>query len=69
MDMQVKAAVEHLVKNGIRIAVDPSGLHADVYILTLPNGDQYECLAAGLLKLAGMQPSEDQIKAVAKKIQ
>lgn len=67
MDLQVKAAIEHLQKNGIRVAVDPSGLYADVYMLTLPNGDEYECLAPGLLKLVGVQPTEDQIKMVGTK--
>jgi len=68
MDMQVKAAVEYIVKKGIKVGVDPSGLHADVYVLTLPNGDQYECLAAGLVKLAGTAISDDDIKAIGKKL-
>jgi len=66
--MQVRTAIEHLTENGIRVAVDPSGIHADVYVLTLANGDQYECLAAGLLKLAGAPPSVGLIEAVGKKI-
>lgn len=68
MDQDLKLAVEHLVKNGIRVAVDPSGIHADVYILTLPNGAQYECLAAGVKKLAGVDPNEQQIGGVGKKL-
>lgn len=68
MDRELKLAVEHLVKNGIHVAVDPSGIHADVYILTLPNGDQYECLASGVKKLAGGDLGEHQISDVGKKL-
>jgi hypothetical protein len=51
MDKQVADAVAELKAQGIPVAVDPSGRHADVYIATAPNGEKYEFLAAGLLDL------------------
>lgn len=51
MDKEVADAIAELKGQGIAVAVDPSGLHADVYIATVPNGEKYEFLAAGLLDL------------------
>jgi hypothetical protein len=51
MDNEVAEAIAELKAQGIGVAVDPSGSHADVYIATAPNGEKYEFLAAGLLNL------------------
>jgi len=51
MKQDVAEAIAVLKAQGVEVAVDPSGMHADVYIATVPNGDQYEFLAAGILKL------------------
>jgi hypothetical protein len=51
MKREVAEAIAELKAQGIAVAVDPSGKHADVYIATAPNGEKYEFLAAGLLKL------------------
>lgn len=59
MRQEVAEAIATLKAQGIEIGVDPSGAHADVYIATLPNGDQYEFLAAGVLKLK----AEDKLNA------
>jgi len=50
MKQEVAEAIATLKAQGVEVAVDPSGA-ADVYIATVPNGDQYEFLAAGILKL------------------
>jgi hypothetical protein len=68
MNSDVKSALEKIVKSGIRVTVDPSGTLADEYILTMPNGDQYQCLAAGLVKLAREIPTEDEVKAAGTRI-
>lgn len=51
MKQEVAEAIATLNAQGVEVAVDPSGVHADVYIATVPNGDKYEFLAAGILKL------------------
>jgi hypothetical protein len=51
MDKQVADAIAELKAQGIPVAVDPSGRHADVYIATAPNGEKYDFTAAGLLDL------------------
>jgi len=51
MDTEMADAIAELKAQGIPVAVDPSGRHADVYIATAPNGEQYKFLAAGLLSL------------------
>lgn len=51
MKHEVAEAIATLKAQGVEVAVDPSGAHADVYIATIPNGDKYEFLAAGILKL------------------
>jgi hypothetical protein len=51
MDKQVAEAIAELKAQGIPLAVDPSGSHADVYIATAPNGEKYKFSAAGLLNL------------------
>lgn len=51
MDKQVADAIAELKAQGIPLAVDPSGSHADVYIATAPNGEKYKLSAAGLLNL------------------
>jgi hypothetical protein len=51
MKQEVAEAIAVLKTQGIEVGVDPSGRHADVYVATLPNGEQYEFLAAGILKL------------------
>jgi hypothetical protein len=51
MEQQIAVAIAVLKAQGIQVGVDPSGAHADVYVATLPSGEQYEFLAAGLLKL------------------
>jgi len=51
MKQEVAEAIAILKAQGVEVAVDPSGIHADVYIATVPNGDKYEFLAAGILKL------------------
>jgi NAD(P)H-hydrate repair Nnr-like enzyme with NAD(P)H-hydrate epimerase domain len=48
---EVAEAIAILKAQGIEVAVDPSGACADAYIATLPNGDEYEFLAAAILKL------------------
>jgi hypothetical protein len=50
-DKQVAEAIAELKAQGIGVVVDPSGKHADAYIATTPNGEKYELLDAGLLKL------------------
>ena len=65
MKQEIAEAIATLKAQGVEVAVDPSGIHADVYVATIPNGDQYELLAAGFLKLkadgnltvAGLQES------------
>jgi hypothetical protein len=51
MEKQVADAIAELKAQGIPVAIDPSGNHADVYIATAPNGEKYRFLAAGLLNL------------------
>ncbi len=51
MKQEIAEAISILKAQGVEVAVDPSGIHADAYIATVPNGDQYEFLAAGILKL------------------
>jgi hypothetical protein len=51
MDQEVAEAIAELKAQGIGVAVDPSGRSADHYVATAPNGEKYEFLAAGLLKL------------------
>jgi hypothetical protein len=51
LDKQVAGAIAELQAQGIPVAVDPSGKHADAYIATTPNGEKYEFTAAGLLDL------------------
>jgi hypothetical protein len=51
MDKEVAEAIAELKAQGIRVAVNPSGRHADVYVATTPNGEKYDFSAAGLLKL------------------
>jgi len=51
MKQEIAEAISILKAQGVEVAVDPSGIHADVYVATMPNGDQYEFLAAGILKL------------------
>jgi hypothetical protein len=51
MDKQVAEAIAELKAQGIGVVVDPSGKRADVYIATTPNGEKYELLDAGLVKL------------------
>jgi hypothetical protein len=51
MDKQVADAIAELKAQGIPVAVDPSGRHADVYVATAPNGEKYDFTAAGLLDL------------------
>lgn len=51
MDKEVAGAIAELKAQGIAVAVDPSGSHADVYIATAPNGEKYKFVAAGLLNL------------------
>jgi hypothetical protein len=51
MDKQVADAIAELKAQGIPLAVDPSGSHADVYIATAPNGEKYQLHAAALLNL------------------
>jgi hypothetical protein len=42
MDKEVADAIAELKAQGITVAVDPSGRHADVYIATIPDGEKYE---------------------------
>lgn len=51
MDKEVADAIAELKAQGIPVTVDPSGLRADLYIATAPNGEKYEFEAAGLLDL------------------
>jgi hypothetical protein len=51
MKQELAEAVAILKAQGIEVGVDPSGKHADVYVVTLPSGEEYEFLAAGILKL------------------
>jgi|GEM_PF-3242013 len=51
MDKEVADAIGELKAQGIPVAVDTSGGHADHYIATTPNGEKYEFEAAGLLDL------------------
>jgi hypothetical protein len=51
MNKEVAEAIAELRAQGIGVAADPSGSHADVYIATAPNGEKYQALAAGLLNL------------------
>jgi hypothetical protein len=51
MQETLVAAIAALKAQGIRIAVDPSDMGADVYIATVPSGEKYELLASGLIKL------------------
>ncbi len=51
MKQEVAEAIATLKAQGIEVGVDPSSAYADVYVATLPNGDQYEFQAAGVLKL------------------
>jgi hypothetical protein len=51
MDKEVAEAITELKSQGIGVAVDPSGKHADHYVATAPNGEKYKFPAAGLLKL------------------
>jgi Lar family restriction alleviation protein len=51
MKQEVAEAIAILKAQGVEVAVDPSGAQADVYIATVPNGDKYDFLAAGILKL------------------
>ena len=51
MKQEIAEAISVLKAQGVEVVVDPSGIHADVYVATVPNGDQYEFLAAGILKL------------------
>ncbi|MDR3723031.1 MAG: hypothetical protein P4K83_00900 [Terracidiphilus sp.] len=50
MKQEVAEAIAILKAQGVEVGVDPSGM-VDVYVATVPNGDQYEFLAAGVLKL------------------
>jgi hypothetical protein len=51
VDKEVADAIAELKAQGIPVAVDPSGRHADVYIATAPDGEKYEFTAARLLDL------------------
>jgi hypothetical protein len=51
MKQEVAEAIAILKAQGVEVAVDPSGAHADLYTATVPNGDKYDFLAAGILKL------------------
>jgi len=51
MDKEVADAIAKLKAQGIRVAVGSSGLQADLYIATAPNGEKYEFETAGLLDL------------------
>jgi hypothetical protein len=51
MHNEVAAAIAELKAQGIGVATDSSGRHADVYIATTPNGEKYDFSADGLLKL------------------
>ena len=51
MDKEVADAIAELKAQGIAVAVDPSGRHADLYIATVPDGEKYEFAAAGLVDL------------------
>jgi len=51
MNKEVGDAIAELKAQGIGVAVNPSGSHAEVYVATAPNGEKYEFVAAGLLNL------------------
>lgn len=51
MDEEVANAIAELKAQGIPVAVDSSGRHADLYVATAPNGEKYEFTAAGILDL------------------
>ena len=51
MRESLSAAIAELKAKGFKVEVDPSELGADVYIITMPDGQQFEFLASGLLKL------------------
>jgi hypothetical protein len=51
MDKGVAEAIAELKAQGIPVALDLSGRHADLYLATAPDGEKYEFNAAGLLDL------------------
>ncbi len=51
MKQELAEAILVLKAQGIEVSVDPSGKHADIFVATLANGEQYEFMAAGILKL------------------
>jgi len=51
MSEDVARAVEELKAQGIAVAIHPSSQHADVYVLTVPDGEKYEFQASGLIEL------------------
>jgi len=51
MEKEVADAIAELKAQGIPVAPDPSGRHADLYIATVPDGEKYQFDAAGLLDL------------------
>jgi hypothetical protein len=51
MEKEVADAVAELKRQGIAVAADSSGDHADTYIATTPNGERYRFRGAGLLDL------------------
>ena len=68
MKEETAAAIGLLKLAGVEVEVDPSNGYADVFIATLPNGDQYEFMEAGLLKLkAEKKLNVAGIEAAAKK--
>jgi hypothetical protein len=50
MQKEASEAIAELKAEGLKVAGDPSG-RPDVYIVTTPNGEEYEFLAAALLNL------------------
>ena len=50
MKHELAEAIAVLKAQGIEVAVDPSGEHADVYVAKFSSGQEYEFLAAGILK-------------------
>lgn len=51
MDSLSRAATALLRLQGINVMVDPKGKFAYICIVTLTNGDEYEILGSGLIKL------------------
>jgi hypothetical protein len=51
MDSEMLHAMAVLTAEGVRVDLEQRNMRSDVFVAELPNGDKYEFLGAGLLKL------------------